>query len=207
MYDNIQPAMHSKQLVTGAVGMVIGFILGFFTFQNLVQDPSGMGEQGSATSAPASSQLPAEHPPEEVMERLLELQSRAETDPQDSQVRITLGDSYYDMGRFDAAIDWYEQALQLEPSNVNVRTDLGTAYLYSGNPVKAVDRYRRSLEIEPAHVQTLQNISVAYLSTGNYVEAVANLEKLLEFHPNYPERQEIEQQIESIRNHMQGDPP
>ncbi len=111
------------------------------------------------------------------------------------------------MGRFDAAINWYEQALQLEPSNVNVRTDLGTAYLYSGNPVKAVDRYRRSLEIEPDHVQTLQNISVAYLSTGNYVEAVAHLEKLLESHPNYPERQEIEQQIESITNRMQGDPP
>ena len=199
--------MHSKQLVTGAVGMVIGFILGFFTFQILVQDPSGVGEQGSATSAPASSQLPAEHPPEEVMEGLRELQSRAQTDSQNSQVRIMLGDSYYDMGRFDAAIDWYEQALQLEPNNVNVRTDLGTAYLYSGNPIKAVDRYRRSLEIEPDHVQTLQNISVAYLSTGNYDDAVAHLEKLLEFHPDYPQRQEIKQQIESIRNNIQGDPP
>ena len=199
--------MHSKQLVTGAVGIVIGFILGFFTFQVLVQDPSGVGEQGSATSASASSQLPAEHPPEEVMESLRELQSLAQTDPQDSQVRISIGDSYYDMGRFDAAIDWYEQALQLEPNNVNVRTDLGTAYLYSGNPIKAVDRYKRSLEIEPDHVQTLQNISVAYLSTSNYAEAVAHLEKLLESHPDYPGRQEIEQQIESIRNNMQGDPP
>jgi len=199
--------MHSKQLVTGAVGTVIGFILGFFTFQILVQDPSGVGEQGSATSAPASSQLPAEHPPVEVLEGLLELQSRAQTDLQDSQVRVTLGNSYYDMGRFDAAINWYEQALQLEPNDVNVRTDLGTAYLYSGNPIKAVDRYKRSLEIEPEHIQTLQNISVAYLSTGNYVEAIAHLEKLLESHPNYPERQEIEQQIESIRNRMLGDPP
>lgn len=207
MYDNIHPAMGSKQLVTGAVGMVIGFILGFFTFQILVQDPSGVGEQGSATSAPASSQLPAEHPPVEVMERLRELQSRAQTHPQDSQVRITLGDSYYDMSRFDAAINWYEEALQLDPGNVNVRTDLGTAYLYSGNPIKAVDRYKRSLEIEPEHVQTLQNISVAYLSTGNYGEAIAHLEHLLQSHPDYPQRKEIEQQIGSIRTHMQGDPP
>jgi cytochrome c-type biogenesis protein CcmH/NrfG len=199
--------MGNKQITTGVVGIVIGLILGFFTSQIFLQNPSGVGEQQPQTGSQGSSQLPAEHPPPEVMEKLTELQDWAQTHPQDSQVRISLGNTYYDMGRFDGALKWYEEALQLEPDDVDVRTDLGTAYLYTGNPIKAVEHYKSSLEIDPDHIQTLQNISVAYLSTGNYAEAIGHLERLLESHPDYPQRKEIEQQIEYIRNQILGDPP
>lgn len=200
--------MDNKQITTGVVGILIGCILGFFASQIFLQDPSRVGEQPPQTGSQDSSQLPTEHPPAEVMEQLTELQNWAQENPQDSQVRISLGNTYYDMGRFDAAINWYEEALQLEPDNVDVRTDLGTAYLYTGNPIKAVERYKRSLEMSPDHIQTLQNISVAYLSTGNYGEAIGHLERLLESHPDYPQRQEIEQQIEYIRTQiLAGDSP
>ena len=198
--------MGNKQITTGVVGIAIGFILGFFASQIFLQNPS-VNEQQPVASSQNPSQLPAEHPPAEVMEKVTELQDWARTHPQDSQVRINLGNTYYDMGRFDAAISWYEEALQLEPDNVDVGTDLGTAYLYTGNPIKAVERYKRSLEIDPDHTQTLQNISVAYLSTGNYDEAIGHLERLLESNPNYPQREEIEQQIEYIRAQILGDLP
>ncbi len=207
-YDNIQPSMDNKQITTGVVGIVIGFILGFFASQIFLPNPSRVGEQPPQTGSQDSSQLPAEHPPVEVMERLTELQDWAQTHPQDSQARISLGNSYYDMGRFDGALNWYEEALQLEPDNVDVRTDLGTAYLYTGNPIKAVEHYKSSLEMNPDHIQTLQNISVAYLSTGNYGEAIGHLEWLLESYPDYPQSKEIEQQIEYIRTQiLVGDPP
>ena len=90
---------------------------------------------------------------------------------------------------------------------MDVRTDLGTAYLYIGNPIKAVERYEQSLEINPNHAQTLQNISVAYLSTGTYDKAIGHLERLLESHPNYPQQEEIEKQIEMLKNQVSGDPP
>lgn len=206
-YDNIQLTMGNKQITTGVVGIAIGLILGFFASQIFLQNPSRVSEQQPVASSQNSSQLPAEHPPAEVMEKLTELQDWAQTHPQESQVRINLANTYYDMGRFDTAINWYEEALQLEPDNVDVRTDLGTAYLYTGNPIKAVERYKRSLEINPNHTQTLQNISVAYLSTGNYDNAIGHLERLLESHPNHPQREEIEQQIEYIKNQILGDPP
>ena len=191
--------MKNKVIVTGVVGILIGFILGFFVSQIFVQNPSrGSGQQSTAETQPPF-QLPAEHPPPEVMEMLGELQTRAEANPQDSQTRIALANAYYDMGRFDAAIQWYEQALQLKPDDVNVQTDLGTAYLYSGNPIKAVELYERSLEIEPDHAQTLYNSGITYLSTGNSAEALEHFEKLLESHPDHPNRKDIEQQIERIK--------
>jgi len=194
--------MGNKQITTGVVGIVIGLIMGFFASQIFLTPPPRVGELQPLNSAQDSSQLPEEHPPAEVMEKLTELQDWAQTHPQDSQVRISLGNTYYDMGRFDGALNWYEQALQLEPDNVDVRTDLGTAYLYTGNPIKAVEHYKNSLEMDPDHIQTLQNISVAYLSTGNYSEAIGHLEKLLQSHPDYPQRKEIEQQIEYIRTQI-----
>ena len=198
--------MKNKQIVTAVVGTLVGFILGFFLSQIFVQAPAGMGRQEVAPTQ-GSSQMPSDHPPTEVMEQLTEFQEQAEADPGNSRARIALGNAYYDMGRFDGAIQWYEEALLLMPDDVDVRTDLGTAYLYSGNPIKAVELYRRSLEIQPEHAQTLYNIGVTYLSTGNFSEALGSLQKLLEFHPDHPNSEAILQQIEHIKEtHPQGAP-
>ncbi len=199
--------MKNKRFVTGIVGILVGFILGFFVSQNLVQTPGGMSPQQSAAPTQGTSQTPQDHPPAEVMEQLAALQEQAEADPQDSQIRVAIGNAYYDMRRFDGAIPWYEEALLLTPENVDIRTDLGTAYLYTGNPIKAVALYQQSLEVQPDHAQTLHNIGVTYLSIGNFPEALGSFEKLLEFHPDHPDFEAIEQQIEQIREtHPQGAP-
>ena len=196
--------MKNKQIVTAVVGTLVGFILGFFVSQIFVQAPAGMSGQQVAPTQGAS-QIPPDHPPAEVMEQLTEFQEQAENDPQNSQVRIALGNAYYDMGRFDAAIQWYEEGLLLMPNDVDVRTDLATAYLYSGNPIKAVELYKKSLEIQPDHAQTLYNIGVTYLSTENFSEALRNFQSLLEFHPDHPDSEAILQQIEQItETHPQG---
>jgi Flp pilus assembly protein TadD len=199
--------MKNKRLVTTVVGILVGFILGFFTSQAFVEAPAGMNEPQSVAPTQGTSQVPPDHPPAEVMEQLTELQRRAEAEPDNSQVRIALANTYYDMGRFDGAIQWYEEALLLVPDDVNIRTDLGTAYLYTGNPIKAVELYKRSLEIQPDHAQTLYNIGVTYLSTGNSAEALGSFQKLLEFHPDHPDFEAIQEQIDTIKEpHPQGVP-
>ena len=141
--------MKNRLYAAGAVGIVVGFILGFFTAQfqkrELVVAPI------QQTGAPQSSQsgLPQGHPPAEVLEELGKLQKRAEEHPEDKQVRIVLGNSYYDMGRFDAAVSWYQQALDLDPENLNVRTDLGTAQLYQGKVSEAIRTYKHCLKLDP----------------------------------------------------------
>ncbi len=196
--------MKSKEIVTGVVGIAIGFIAGFFISQFLEQGVRTVPAQESATLQDPS-QLPEGHPPAEVVETMRQLQAQAESSPQEREARVALGNTYYDMGRFDAAIKWYEEALDLEPRDIDVRTDLATSYLYIGNPIKAVELYRRSLQIDSTHAQTLQNIGVAYFSTGNFSEAVENWEKLIELHPDYPRRQELQEQIEKAKAHLRGE--
>ena len=196
--------MQSKEIITGVVGIAIGFIAGFFISQFLEQRVPMVPAQESA-ALQGSSQLPEGHPPAEVVETMRQLQAQAESNPQEREARVALGNAYYDMGRFEAAIEWYEEALQLEAQDINVRTDLATAYLYTGNPIKAVELYRQSLQIDSTHAQTLQNIGVAYFSTGNFSEAVENWERLIELHPDYPRRQELQEQIEKAKAHLRGE--
>lgn len=194
--------MKSKEIIAGVVGIVVGFIAGFFVSLFLEQGPSITPDQ-DLTTLQDSSQLPEGHPPAEVMDRIRQLQDVAESNPQEREARIALGNSYYDIGRFDAAIKWYEEALDIGSRDANVQTDLGTAYLYTGNAVKAVELYKQSLQIDPKHQETLQNIGVAYFFTGNYSEAVENWEKLIALYPNYERRRELEEQIEKARAHLQ----
>lgn len=188
--------MNRKEIVTGVVGIVVGFILGFFVAQGL-QAPAG-GAQGN----PETGGLPQDHPSPEVMEQVAKLTEQAKAEPSNREVRVSLGNAFYDMGRFDAAIPWYEQALNLNPNDVHVTTDLGTCYLYTGAPEKAIATYQKSLEIQPNHGQTLQNLGIVHFSLGDYQQAIETWERLLSTNPNYPHREDVLKHIETARKHL-----
>jgi len=197
--------MTSKQIVVGVLGIVIGFILGFFTSEavnrNQAAEPHVHTAQEGAQQA-GNQQLPADHPSMEQMQQLEQMQVQAQKDPKDVAVRVALGNAYYDMKRFDAALPWYEQAVELDGSSPDVNTDLGTCYLYTNNPDKAIAIYQKSLVINPKHPQTLQNLGFAYFSAAKFGEAVKEWEKLLAFHPEYPHRDEILKQIAAAKDHL-----
>ena len=86
--------MENKPRVAAATGVVIGFILGFFAAriqqESIVSEPAPQAQE-------SSSALPSDHPPPEVLEQLARLQEHARDHPEDTEVRIRLGNSYYDM--------------------------------------------------------------------------------------------------------------
>lgn len=195
--------MNNKGIVIGVVGILVGFVLGFFVAQISVQPAPSTPPPG----AQASSDLPDGHPTPEMMAKVQEMEVWASQNPEDSESRIALGNLYYDMRRYDAAIKWYEESIKLQPGNVNVMTDLATAYLYTGNTARAVGLYQKSLEIDPEHAQTLQNLGVAYFYSGQFSDAVNHWEKLLKTHPEYPHRKEIQEQIQKARDHINEGTP
>jgi cytochrome c-type biogenesis protein CcmH/NrfG len=182
-------------IVSNVVCVLVGFIVGFFVNQAMKGPATPFTEQSSDT-------LPEDHPPPELLARLGELIERVENHPEDLDSLVELGNSFYDMGRFDAAIQWYERALQLDPDIIEVSTDLGTSYLYTGNSEAAVERFKASLEMDNDHPQTLQNLGVAFFSTGQYKEAVDVWQRLVDTHPDYERAADIREQIKTAELHM-----
>lgn len=192
-YDNMRFGMNDKRIVVGSVGTICGFIFGFFVAKATIA-PAPV-----PTQAAPQQGLPENHPGAEVVELLQQLQQRADENPKDAQVRVVLGNAYYEMKRFDAAIRWYEAALALEPDNISTNTDLGTAYFYVGNPSKALDIFNKSLQLDPNHPQTLQNIGVVNISMGNTAAGLQAWQKLLETNPDYPQIDQIREQIKQVQ--------
>ena len=189
--------MRRQLIAASVVFLLVGFILGFFVARS--SQPSEI----TRSAEHSSEDLPEDHPSPEVLEQLSGLMQQVEHNPEDRKSLVELGNSFYDMGRFDAAVQWYERALELDSSDINVLTDLGTSYLYTGDSEAALKQFSRSLEIDPNHSQTLQNMGVAYFSSGKYEEAVTVWERLITAHPDYQRAAEIKEQIETAKLHLE----
>lgn len=197
--------MKNKAVAFATVGILVGFVLGFFTRQALDRaQPTPPQSQDPAALA-NSELLPQGHPSPEVIAHLEQLQERALAEPKNAAIRVTLGNSYFDMGRFDAAIRWYEEGLALNPSDINVNTDLGTCYFYAGNPQKAIEVFEHSLQLDATHAQTLQNLGLVQFVTNNFGAAVQAWERLIAAHPDYENVEMIKKRLESARAHLRGD--
>jgi len=189
--------VNRKQIASVVVGILVGYIGGFFTAKALDGGPTQpLGQQASAEG------MPENHPSPEAMERIRQLTEKARSDPNDREARVQLGNSFYDIGQFNSAIPWYEEAFALDGSDVLVSTDLGTCYLYLGNFDKAMEYYQKSLELSPNHPQTMQNMGIGYFSKGDYQKAIETWESLLQAQPNYEHADEVKKQISSARLHL-----
>ena len=62
-----------------------------------------------------------------------DLEARLKDNPKDMDVMLTLGDTYFDLKRFDLAVKYYKMASDVEPENVKVYNDIGLSLHYMGN--------------------------------------------------------------------------
>ncbi len=196
--------MKNQQAVVGTVGILIGFIAGFFVSEFITDNRSVNSASPHEQARGQQGEMPPDHPSTQLMEMMQRLLAQAQANPEDHEVRVVLGNAFYEMRRFPDAIRWYEEADSLAPGNVNVITDLGTSYFYSGQPQKALDLFAKSLAIDPVHPQTLHNLGVVHQSIHQHDEAVQAWQKLLDAHPDYAHADEIREQIEKVRDHAES---
>ncbi len=197
--------MPNKQVPFGLVGLLVGFVAGFFVSQALVE-PGATPSVDEGQPSQSQSSLPENHPSTEFIEKLQALQLHAQEHPEDLEARVALGNAFYDMGRFDTAIRWYEEVVEKGYPDPNVITDLGTSYFYSGNSTRAVELFHRSLAIEENHPQTLQNLGWVQFQSENHEAAIEAWEKLMQAHPNYEQIEAVRKQLEVARAQLRGEP-
>ncbi len=135
-----------------------------------------------------------------------------EKNSNDTEVTITLGNVYFDIGyfrkddaNFQKAREFYGQALRQKPNNADVRTDLGLTYFLLNAPEyeKAVIEFQKALQINPRHEKTLQVISEAFLAQNKFAEAEKNILKLREVNANNPGLTDLTARLEESRSSSQ----
>jgi cytochrome c-type biogenesis protein CcmH/NrfG len=197
--------MQNKHLAFGIVGVLIGFVTGFFLNEALRYDALEGPPPQSQARPSTGSELPQDHPTAQVVEKLRSMQEEAQAHPENYELRVILGNTYYDMSRFDSAIRWYEEALALNSENPNVTTDLGTAYFYTDRPDRAIELFHQSLKLEKDHPQTLQNLGWVQFTSDRTEEAIWAWERLVALHPNYQHIESIEKHLDEARARLKGE--
>ena len=132
--------------------------------------------------------------------RAATLRAAAERVPADVQVRVDLGNLYFDAQRFEDAIPWFEAVLALNPEEVDVSTDLGVAYYYLGDTDRALAQFAQSLEVDPEHAKTILNLGIVRAFGKQDLEgAIEAWEEVQRVVPGSPEALAAADALERIR--------
>jgi len=91
---------------------------------------------------------------------------------------IKLGNDYLDQGKFEKAIESFENAIIIDPNNADAYNNLGWVY---NNELKkfamAIKNYKKAIIINPNNVNAYSNLGIAYENAGNIDKALENHKK------------------------------
>jgi Flp pilus assembly protein TadD len=96
------------------------------------------------------------------MAQVKEFMARVETNPDDVEALINLGNSFLMMRAWDRALPPLEKANELKQGNTEVLKAIGIAYFNKEDFVKATAAYDEILEIDPNDTLALFNLGVIH---------------------------------------------
>lgn len=208
--------MKKETIITAVIFLAVGFLAGYITDAQMnwngrqkAAQAAGMPADmppGGAPSAPAGGAMPPQqglpegHPAIDSTAIVQQMESMATQNPKDADVRLKLANFLYDQKQYSKAIEWYQQALELDPKNINARTDLGTAYFYTGRPKDALREYDKTLAIDPKHESTMLNSIIVNLDGLHDLAAAQKAwDRLYKLNPNNTALAGLKQQIDAAR--------
>ena len=176
------------------IGLLAGLIIGFFV-TNSINKQQGVGMATTATTAAANGQLPSGHPEVPGGQQSMGIpevqaaieKARAEPDNFDAQVRAA--DLFYQIERFDGAIEFLKRANQLKPDDYDVIVHLGNANFDSSKFDEAEKWYTVALskKVDDVDVRTDLGLTFMFREPANYDRAIQEFKRSLEYKPDHPQ--------------------
>jgi tetratricopeptide (TPR) repeat protein len=171
-----------QSVVTLLVGALVGFAVGYFA--------AGGGRPASAHDA-----VPAA-----AGDRVADLRRAVDRDPENPELLMDLGNTYYDREDWDRAVAAYEKARRKAPKNPNLLSDLGAAHRNRGEFDLAVAYFQKARENGADHWQSLLNwVLVEAYDRKNASAAQRAFDELKKRYPEVPQLDRIQEQISSLR--------
>jgi len=86
--------------------------------------------------------------------------------------------------KYDEALKYLRQALELEPNSSDIHNKIGMALLTTGKPEEAITHFIYVLQKGVTPAETYVNLGSAYIQVGKYDLAIQNLTKSIELKPD-----------------------
>jgi cytochrome c-type biogenesis protein CcmH/NrfG len=169
-------------VIIALIALVVGFFAGEIFDLSKPRRPTTEVQQSQL------GQQPFQRPtltPEQKRSKILELEKRVATNPDDGRAWNELGHLYLNDHQPKQGIRAFKKVLDLNPNNAHAWTDLGIMYRQDKQPVEAVAAFDKALEIEPRSEEPrYRKAAVLMQDLNDPEEAIKAWEELLKLNPS-----------------------
>jgi tetratricopeptide (TPR) repeat protein len=198
--------MSRENLLFSVIGLLLGFIVGFVFASTL--------SQRSGTLAPApvagSQNLPADHPPiganptssnpQGMQAEVTESLERARKEPNNFEAQLKAAELYYQIQRYDQAVEYLLKANQLRPDDYQTVVNLGLVNLDAGHYEAAEKWYRAALLKKSDDPPVVAGLCAATLGKGDAKAAEQAIAKLEQIDPNSQDLPQFRDKLASLKS-------
>jgi len=194
--------MSRENLLFAIIGILLGFIVGFMFASSMAQKTA---MQQTASSAQA---LPADHPPigaqngpdpQKMRADVAASLEKARNEPKNFDAQINAAALYYQIQRYDQAIEFLLKANQIKPTDYQTVATLGMVNLDAGHYDQAEKWYRAAMKMKSDDTMVLAGLAAATLQKGDAKaaeDAIAQLEKV---DPNSQDLPQFRDKLASLK--------
>ena len=97
---------------------------------------------------------------------------------------ILQAEQNFNAGKYDEALEGYQQVIAENPSIYQLHVNIGNCYLELGEYDKAIAEYEAFLEQEPDYSPVLSKLGETYVRKGDFDQAVGYFQKVIELSPD-----------------------
>ena len=197
--------MSRENLLFAIIGILFGFIVGFMFASSMSQKQ--MTQQQSAA---ASQGMPADHPPvagaqqpqdpQAVRAEVSASLEKAKSEPDNFEAQIKAAELYYQIQRYDQAIEFLLKANQLKPTDYRTVVILGMVNLDAGHFDTAEKWYRAALKMKSDDVMVLAGLAAVTLEKGDAKAAEDAIAKLEKVDPNSQDLPQFRDKLASLKS-------
>lgn len=187
--------MNKENFLFGIIGLLLGLIVGF-TFANSVNQ-SAVTTVASMPNQPGmnpNAALPPGHPEisSQQAENTPEVQAaveKARQEPENFDAQIKAAEVYYQIGRYNGAVEFLEKANKIKPEDYDTIVNLANGYFDANRYEEAEKWYTAALakKSDDINVRTDMGLTFIFRQPPNYDRAVQEFQRSLEKDPNHPQ--------------------
>lgn len=194
--------MSRENLLFSIIGVLLGFIVGFMLASSMAQ------KNAAPPMSAASQQLPADHPPvgaqngpnPQAMQAQVQASlEQARNEPKNFEAQVKAADLYYQIQRYDQAIEYLLKANQLKPTDYRTVVFLGLANLDAGHFDTAEKWYRAAIKMKSDDTMTLAGLAAATLQKGDAKAAEDAIAQLERVDPNSEDLPQFRDRLASLK--------
>ena len=113
----------------------------------------------------------------------------AKYQPSRAEFYLELGDAFTSAGKYQKAVEPYQQAVARRPASALYLRRLANALKGSGQPQQALDALLRATRAEPSDAEAWYDLGLAQSDSGQKPEALASLRRAIALNPEFAEAQ------------------